>query len=236
MIHTTPSFKIYFGNVNDKISKKADCIPVQGPLINHARFVPIANLLGVEQLAFLNQTHGVDGFIVKTNTPAFDVDGDFLITANTNIGLGVMTADCLPIMIYDAKHHVAAAVHAGWRGSVAGIVQITIERMQKEFATRISDLQIFFGPSAKPCCYVVQPDFANNFVQEKIKNAILSMRDNQLYCDVPLLNCLQLEALNVPRKSIYLDYNICTICNHDFFSARRPDETVGRQMTIIALL
>lgn len=231
MIYKTPNLQIYFGSATDGISKKDHCVPTAIPLVNHSKFKPVAERLEVQHLAFLNQTHSIDGLIIEREIPAFNKDGDYLITAQKNIGIGVMTADCLPIVFYDTKNHVAAVVHAGWRGSVAGIAAQALHAMQKNFHSAINDLQIFFGPSAKPCCYEVSKEFINNLNGHKER--VTHSKDGKYYFDVPEFNKIQLQESGVPSVAINTDYNACTICDHRFFSSRRQD--IGRQMTIISL-
>ena len=149
MIYKTPQFQIYFGDATDSISKKDHCIPSATPLANHTTFKPVIDRLEIKDLGFLNQTHSVDGLIVEKEIPAFNKDGDYLITAKKMIGIGVMTADCLPIIFYDTKNHVAAVAHAGWRGSVDGIASKTIKTMQQTYNTALDDIQVFLGSKRK---------------------------------------------------------------------------------------
>ena len=230
MPYKTPTFSLYFGDEKDAISKKDHCIATAQPLINHAVFKPIADRLEIQQLALLNQTHSVDGFIVKDIIPAFNIDGDYLITQQKNIGLGVMTADCLPIVFYDTKN-CAAIAHAGWRGSIGQIAVCTIKKMQEE-GSQIADIQVFLGPSAKVCCYEVNADFVKNI---PFREHVIVERNSKLHFDLPGLNIMQLKNCGIKREAINTEYNFCTICNHRFFSYRRQGENAGRQMTVIAL-
>lgn len=234
IIHRTPQFQIYFGDTADSISKKDHCIPTAMPLVNHEKFKPVADRLEIQHLAFLNQTHSTDGFILEKEIPAFNKDGDYLITAQKNIGIGVMTADCLPIIYYDKKNHCAAVAHAGWRGSVGGIASKTIGTMQEIYNTGIDDIQIFLGPSAKQCCYVVDEKFVMN-IKDFTLQVIERNRHGALCFDLPGLNILQLAQLGIDKKNIHTNYNFCTICDHRFFSYRRQAENSGRQMSIISL-
>ena len=234
IIHKAPQFQIYFGDATDAISKKDHCIPTVIPLINHEKFKPVIDRLEIKDLAFLNQTHGVDGFLVEKEIPAFDKDGDYLITAQKNIGIGVMTADCLPIIFYASKDHIIAVAHAGWRGTVAGIANITIQTMQQMFNIALDDIQIYLGPSARRCCYIVDEKFVMN-IKDFTLQVIERNRHGALCFDLPGLNVLQLAKLGIHKKNIHTDYNFCTICDHRFFSYRRQAENSGRQMSVISL-
>ncbi len=231
MIIETPHFKIYFGDSQDAINKPIDCVASGKPLVEHAKFIPIAKQLSVNHLAFLNQTHSNHGATITDIIPAFTIDGDFLINTQPTIGIGVMTADCLPIVIYDSKNHVAAVVHAGWRGTVARIVQKTIDAMksQKE------DLHVYYGPSANSCCYQVNEEFKNNISAFWYADRVLKKVNDVVLFDLPLLNTLQLQEMGIHESAISREYNFCTICDHRFFSYRRQGESAGRQMTVISL-
>lgn len=235
MIYETPYFKIYFGDSQDGISKSLDCIPLSIPLIAHEKFSLISQKIGVKQLACLNQTHGNDGMIIKDHIPAFEIDGDYLITAQPSVGIGVMTADCLPIIIYDQKKHVGAIVHAGWRGTIERITQEVITKLCEKFCTEKKDLQIFFGPSAKACCYEVTFEFLQNLKNFPYADAVIKKNGNKLYLDVPQLNALQLQEAGIQKSAISHEYNLCTICDHRFYSYRRQGEAAGRQISIISL-
>lgn len=152
MIIQTAQFTIYFGDNQDNIYKPQDCVPSNIPLIEHRKFASISKKIDIKHLAFLNQVRANDGMIIKDHIPAFEIDGDYLITAETHVGIGVLTADCLPIAIYDQKNHLAAMIHAGWQGTVARIAQKVIMQMQKKFGTDLNNLQIFLVQAQK---YVV---------------------------------------------------------------------------------
>lgn len=232
MIIKNAFYTIYFGNSKDNISKPIDCVPQEIPLKEHHKFTSIINNLNLTDLAFLNQTHSIDGMIVEQKVPAFTKDGDYLVSAKKNIGLGIMTADCLPIIFYDSRNHVVAAAHAGWRGTIAGVAVQTVKAMQQSFGTSLQDIQIFFGPSAKKCCYIVDEPFVKN-----IKDAlsVIERKNNGALCfDLPGLSVLQLKKAGY-KNEINTDYNLCTICDHQFFSYRRQGEQAGRQMSIIVL-
>ena len=233
-IHRTPFFLIYFGNTQDNIKKAVHCVASSMPLSLNEHFKPVVNELELAHVAFLNQTHRIRGTVVDSLIPAFTHEGDFLITVHKQIGIGVMTADCLPIAFYDKKNKVAAIAHAGWRGTVAGIAQETVIRMGKEYGTQAAHLEVFFGPSARSCCYQVDDAFVKNLKME-YQDRIIAFRKGQAYFDMPGLNILQLQELGISVQAISTAYNFCTICDHRFFSHRRQAENAGRQMTVIVL-
>jgi polyphenol oxidase len=235
MIVQSEKFTIYFGDSQDNIHKTLDCIPSEILLIEHRKFASISKKIGVKHLALLNQIHGNEGIIVEDHIPAFEIDGDYLITAKPHVGIGVLTADCLPIAIYDQKNHIAAMIHAGWRGTIGAIVQKAINQLCQEFGAAKEEMRIFFGPSAKTCCYEVGADFLQHLQSFSYAHSVIQKVGNKLYLNVPELNILQIQEIGILRSKISQDYNFCTICDDRFYSHRRQGQAAGRQMSIITL-
>ncbi len=227
-IHRINNFQIYFGDAGDGIYKHLHAVPTSGPLISKPPFTAIAQKLNLDQLVFLKQTHSDHGLLIDSSFPAFDHEGDYLLTQKPRVGIGVLTADCLPIVFLDIKNKAVAIAHAGWRGSVQGIAQKTVAHMQAAFGTQSSDLQIFFGPSANACCYQVSSDF-------KEGSYALLTRNGNTYLDMPYLNMVQLEQTGISQSACSKEFNHCTICDHRYFSYRRQAENAGRQMTIVSI-
>lgn len=186
--------------------------------------------LNLNKIVVQQQVHGLDGrYLDAHNIPAdeielFKTEGDLLVTNQPNLGISVLTADCLPIVFYAPKHHVLAVAHAGWRGSVMGIAVKTIEQMRQHHKILPQDLMIFLGPSAKSCCYAVSNDFADQLEQFDYKDKLLTKREGKLYFDNPLLNKLQLIDLGINPSQIDTSNNLCTMCNERFHSYRRTQQ------------
>lgn len=199
----------------------------------HEQISDMISKFGLISLLILDQVHGNDGYVITQDNmymPFKSEVGDYLITNQRNIGLGVLTADCLPIIFVDNITGAIGIAHAGWRGSVKNIALITLERMQQQCGTKIADVSVFFGPCAKVCCYEVQPDFRNNFTDD---NAFFIQRGRQLFFDLPLLNANLLYAIGLPKTAMNEQYNCCTICNDDYFSFRRQGEAAGRNVSVV---
>jgi len=90
-------------------------------------------------------------------------EGDGLITAATGLLLGVQTADCVPVLVVDTVRRVVAGFHAGWRGTVARIVEQGVARMQREFGSRAEDMMAAIGPAIGACCYTVGDEVHDAF-------------------------------------------------------------------------
>jgi polyphenol oxidase len=235
VLHNDPAFTIYFGDSQDH------CVKSNYTKIFIEEFKKFKKNLNLKNLIFLKQVHGTDGEIftdkaqLNQDLIIFPQPGDFLITNLKNVGIGVLTADCLPVVFYDTERKVAAVAHAGWRGAVAQINLKVIQLMQEKFGTKIENIKIFFGPCAKSCCYQVQEEFLENPEILKYSKDVISKKNNPLFFDLPKLANLQLLNLGIKEKQIETSYNLCTICNHTFHSYRRDKERSGRQATIISL-
>lgn len=121
--------------------------------------------IGYNTLYVLKQIHSSKGFVFNqsstTHIKPFGIEGDFLLTNKRESGLTVLTADCLPIIVYDIQNHCVGLIHAGWRGSLQGIVSIAIKNMEQVFGTHARAIRAFLGPSAQWCCYAVGTEIVN---------------------------------------------------------------------------
>lgn len=195
--------------------------------------------LGLTGLVILHQTHGIDGrFISKeekiSGTHIFEYDGDFLVSDDRNIGIGVLTADCLPVIFYDPEKQVIAVAHAGWRGAVAGVELQALAMMQKQAGSDIKNIQIFFGPAACRCCYQIKEDFLVHLAPYSWWQECVENRDGVLFFDLVLFNRRQLESAGIRQENIDQMSSVCTICDTNYHSFRR-DGTVGRQISAVWL-
>jgi len=188
---------------------------------------------------FLHQVHGSDGMVIKSLEQAksmklLDSVGDFLITNVPGIMLGILTGDCLPVVVYDPKNNVIGAAHAGWRGSVGGVLEAMVAEMHNMYGSSIQDLIFSFGPSAKICCYEVDRVFADTVATIQAGIKALVLRHGKIYFDVPLYNTLRLVEVGALPENIDITHVLCTICGTAFHSYRR-DKTKLRQITGISL-
>ena len=199
----------------------------------------------LRQLVYLKQEHLATGLIIdqplqamapKTIAPALEGDvyeGDYLITNQPNIGIGVVTADCLPIVYHDPVRKVVAVAHAGWKGTVAGIATNVVQALQKRFGTDPAHLQITFGPHARTCCYEVQPDFLVH-IPEHLLPHVFVKRGDTIYFSSAIYNRLELVRAGVKVVSID-DPFPCTICDEQYHSRRRCGAEYVGQSTIVWL-
>ena len=213
-------------------------------LENRRRFL---KLFGSEwSLAGCWQMHGTDVRVVDTVAEAKPAEGslgdtiycDAIVSNVPHVLAGVKTADCVPVLIGDPKTRSFAAVHAGWRGTFAGIVLYAIERLMKEDGAEPSNLRVAIGPAAASCCYEVGPEVIDGF-RERFAYAdglFVPTRDGHARIDLLRANQEQLTAAGVANERIHTA-PLCTMSRTDlFFSYRREKQLhgkVGRLMSVI---
>lgn len=245
LTHKTNKLFIYCGDAQDGIFKQIHCIATNAKLVDIEPFKSVAKKIDVPRLSALNQTHGVEGVQVTDTDFSFSVDGDYLITRRTNVGLGVLTADCVPVILYDEKNPAIAAIHAGWKGAIAGVALKAFEHMKSVWESDPHDMRLFIGPSAKACCYQVQEDLVKQ-IDPAFVDKVITHKENLLYFDTVQLIVLQMQKAGISPACINKDFNFCTICDHRFFSHRRQHALrsstsevrgaqAGRQITIAIL-
>jgi YfiH family protein len=189
----------------------------------------------------VKQVHGTDTLVIDRPLRAgdtFDGGWDALITDQPGVLLTVRTADCVPILLHDRKRGVVAAVHAGWRGAVAGIVFKTLDAMKRRFGSEPASVHMGIGPAVGPCCYEVdEPVLArlragfrgwHSVVRERGSGkAMLNLRE---------LVRQQAQSVGVEAERIH-SVNVCTVCHPDLFYSYRREGTVnGTMVSGIVLL
>jgi YfiH family protein len=188
-------------------------------------------------LATVRQVHGATVHVVRAlpEADASVVDADALVTSTPGLTLGILTADCVPILLADTRLRVVSAVHAGWRGTAAHVVERAVDMMCREFGSQPKDLIAAIGPSIGPCCYSVgdalRPSFAGHLFEE---------RCDGLYLDLWQANRDALLHSGVPASAITLRTD-CTSCTNvdgkpRFFSHRSQHGRTGRMMAVIAIV
>lgn len=239
MIIKKAPFSIYFGDSADCLFPAAYLALPERNILEVTPFAKLQKDMGLTSLHFLHQVHGVDGLEVADAGLAvkpFGMDGDFLITNLRNVGLGVMTADCLPIVAYDPDHCAIGIAHAGWRGSVQNITHVMLEKMAQSYGSKPHNMFVYFGPSAQPCCYRVDAQFVDNFKNFAGYERVFYSRADGLFFDLPAFNRMLLEQCGIRTEAINLEYASCTICTKRYCSYRRNNAEACRQMTVVSLL
>jgi YfiH family protein len=129
-----------------------------------------------------------------------------------------------------SKKKVIAAVHAGWKGTLYGLVSKTVLFMENTFKSRIGDIFVSFGPSIRGCCYRVRDPLVKEFTKKFGNKDFYTKKSTGVFLDLVKVNYLQLRELGVKKENIF-DCRICTCCSPGFFSYRKNKMT-GRQAGI----
>jgi len=208
-------------------------------------------------LTTMKQIHS-DAIHVFRAAPRHACSGDASATNQTGLLLAVLTADCVPIVLVDPRQRAVAAIHAGWRGTLARITEKTVGGMQLEFSSRPQDLLAAIGPSIGPCCYEVGADFVPKFsaqfadAAEYFDEARSGEEPNPLqwlnmappghqpppkpvHLDLRKANRSQLLAAGLHAQNIF-ESNLCTGCRTDlFFSYRKEGARSGRLLSVVGI-
>ncbi|MGE0009449.1 MAG: polyphenol oxidase family protein [Candidatus Babeliales bacterium] len=241
LVHHSPLFTIYFGDERTQFNpRELYGMKMNKTLLISEPFGAMQKMMHLDQLLFVHQVHGSDGIAINSKEQAqelapFSIDSDYMVSNVISIGLAIATADCLSIILFDKVHHAVGIVHAGWRGTVKGVAREAVKRMQAVYGTRPEDLMVFFGPSAKACCYKVGQEVLEALESFAGHEQVLHQEQEGIMFDVPLLNRIILEELGVRKDAFHLSYNVCTLCSDGFCSYRKSKGSPFRQMTIVAL-
>lgn len=187
-----------------------------------------------------NQTHSDHiKVITKAETKGWESeesaieDCDALITREKKVILTILTADCVPILLYDPKQEVVAAVHAGWKGTQARIVAKTVLKMADLFNSKPEDILAAVAPSIGKCCYEVGEDVARHFLDTP--NAFTENGD-KFMLDLPYINKYQLRNAGLKESHIEMS-GVCTSCEvAHYFSYRKEQGCSGRFMSMIGMV
>ena len=163
------------------------------------------------------------------------VVADSVITSRENLLIGVLVADCVPILLYDKKQRVAAAVHAGWRGTAQRIVINTIDKMNSAFGCSGNDISIAIGPCIRECSYEVGEEVVSGVREATGDGSYYSMKDGKYHIDLSNANMLQAVTAGIPALNIWQS-DECTFCSPEkFYSYRYANGCEGRQGGFIGM-
>ena len=203
---------------------------------NRRRFLSALGLLPA-RLATVAQCHSAEFHIIDCPAHQWNprTRGDALVTAEQGIALAVQVADCFPVLVADPQKGIIAAVHAGWRGSLARILRRILEGMG-QLGADPADVLVAVGPGIRPCCFEVGLEVASafdaEFPGEHLSHPHPERQDKYLL-DLPMALNVQLSEAGVTPQNRW-DLGLCTRCNpNEFFSHRAEGSHAGRMMGII---
>jgi YfiH family protein len=225
-------------------------------LENRRRFQSALGSTGLKLIS-LKQIHS-DVIHLFDSVPSGVCQGDASSTNRPGLLLAVQTADCVPILLVDPKKRAVAAVHAGWRGTLARIVVKVIGQMQMHFKSKPADLLAAIGPSIGGCCYEVGTEVATQFLSQFAEapewfdefrtgdepNPVqwLNMMPpghqpppKNVLLDLKKANRAQLLGAGLRAPNIFVS-DLCTACRRDLlFSYRKEGPQTGRLMSVIGI-
>ena len=192
-------------------------------------------------LLTVNQVHGSEILVIDQPNPEVShfqrVNSDAIITNQRNIMIGILVADCYPVILYDRQRHAAASIHLGWRGTAAGLLGRTVEAMLEIFGCRAGDLCAAIGPGIAAHSYEVDRPVRDAFRQGTDQWGRIATETSLGHWQLDLQQSvlLQLDEAGVERSAVDL-VKECTCCHKEtFFSYRRDKGRTGRQMGFILL-
>ena len=188
----------------------------------------LARVGGRSPLALPRQVHGAR--VMSAVSAAARPEADALATATPGLLVGVVTADCMPVLLVDRRRRVAAAVHAGWRGTAAGVLEAAVEHLRAAFGARPADLEAAIGPAIAGCCYEVGVEVADAFrVRTGDATAPAWTRcGSRRHLDLRIAARCLLEAAGVGSVAVL---GPCTVCGPGYHSYRRDGARTGRQLS-----
>jgi polyphenol oxidase len=190
----------------------------------------------IEGLQVTKHVHGTRVWIVGDPTPE-PAEFDVLVTNRPGDTLGAFAADCVPIVFADPVAKVAAAAHAGWRGTVAGVAVNAVRAMGERFGSKPADIRVALGPSIGPCCFEVGPEVVEAFTAALPDVPRLVVPGpKKPHIDLRVATRVLLEREGVAPEHID-DRPPCTRCDEErFFSFRRDGLEGGVHMGFIGLV
>jgi len=188
--------------------------------------------LGIKtsQVASSFQVHGEQ--ILYADSPDHREGFDALITDQPGVFVAVSVADCTPILIFDSKNGAVAAIHAGWRGTVVGLVAKTLAAMTSRFGTQGVDCFAYVGTCIDEGSFEVGADVADHF---KTGFKRFDAEKKKFFVDLKAANAAQLYVFGIPESQVEISPFSTVTHNNDYFSHRLERGTTGRMMAVIGV-
>ena len=191
-----------------------------------------------KKIFLLNQIHSNKFIYIDKNFKTQKkIKADAVITNQKNIPIAILTADCVPLLLYDDKKHIIAAIHAGWRGAFKNIIYKVIHFMLRKGCEK-KNITVAIGPCISQKNYNVKEDFKKKFIKKDKKNKIFfKKRRDIIYFDLPNYVKYQLKSNGITRVDLL---KIDTFDKkNNYFSARRSlklkHDDYGRNISIIMI-
>ena len=187
----------------------------------------------LDRLILLHQIHQDKILLLKEpfNILPSSLEYDAAITNASNIFLGILTADCVPIFVADQKRKVIGAIHAGRQGTALHITTKVLKKMEEEFGCSLQDLLITVGPSIGFCCYEID----EKVFSPEWEPFSIPVGDGKMMVDLARINLAQVENEGIKEEQIFW-VDLCTGCYKDLFFSNRKEGKTGRQLSFIGII
>ena len=228
------------GGVSKGIYKSLNCGPGSKDKIKNIKknIEKVCKKIGCNKknLILLDQVHSNIVHNVNRVTRK-KLKGDSLITSKKGIALGILTADCAPVFIYDPINNLISALHAGWKGAFKQIISKTIKKFKIK-GSNLNDLIVVIGPCISKNNYEVKRDFLNKFiVKEKSNKNFFNYKNNKIFFS--LNDFIKKSFLDLGIKNIEIIKKDTYILSNNFFSARKSLKKklndYGRNISVIMI-
>ena len=217
-----------YGSKDKKTKIKENLIIVKNKICKNCKNIFMLNQIHSNKFVFINRNFNLNKKKIKA---------DAVITDQKKLPIAILTADCVPILLYDKKKNIVAAIHAGWKGAFKGIVKNVINFMLKKGCNK-NNIIAAVGPSISKANYNVKDDFKQKFLKKDKRNKVFfSNKKNIIYFDLPNYVKSQLKLNKISNIDMK---NIDTfVKKNNFFSARRSiiskHDDYGRNISIIMI-
>ncbi len=197
----------------------------------------------LQKVVSSHQIHGAEIACVAELPPrtrpfpcAHALEGfDGFITATPGISLMVRVADCVPVILYAPDKKTVAVVHAGWRGTAAGIAKKAAELMVSQYGCAVESILAGIGPSIGPCCYEIGNDVAESFRRALPDCRRVLMQDEQNLYSLDLQEANRLELIQAGLMPGHIEMSwLCTACNLNLFFSHRGEKGKTGRFALIA--
>ena len=207
-------------------------------IFKNLKYVSNKMLLKKNRLILMNQTHSNKVVVIKKeNLGLKRINSDAIITKTKGLGLGVVTADCVPIIVYDAKNKIIGCIHAGWKGASSGIIKNTISKIKKINSN--NEIYAAIGPCIGKKSYEVDLKFYKKFLFKSKKNKKYFLKKNKKKKLFNLRGYVSDKLTELKVKVYQVNYDTFKE-KYNFFSYRRScklkQKDYGRCISVVSLI
>ena len=189
-----------------------------------------------EQLALMNQTHSNKVHIIENKINLQRVQSDAMLTKYNGIALGVLTADCAPILIYEKNKKIIGCIHAGWKGAINGVIENTIKKLS-ELEGNVKQLVVCIGPCISQKSYEVKEDFYSMFIKKSEENDSFFLKNNKKTFNFDLRGFVNKKFKDCGVSQIDNIFIDTFAMKNEYFSHRRAkklgEDDYGRCISVI---